>query len=94
MNVAGSVLLGAVLAGGRSRLSGSQPHRDFLAAGFCGGLTTFSTYAVEVVGLARDGHALVAAVYAIASVVTALAGFALGTALGRPARPLIAEGAS
>ena len=46
-------------------------------AGFCGGLTTFSAFAVEVVALAQDGRPVVAGVYVAASLGAGLAAFLL-----------------
>lgn len=41
--------------------------RPFLAAGFCGALTTFSTLQVELIRLGQHGHAGLAAAYLAAS---------------------------
>jgi CrcB protein len=55
--------------------------RAFLAVGVCGGYTTFSTYAAEVVGFATGGRLLAALIYASSSLaiclVAAFAGFHL-----------------
>ena len=53
--------------------------------GFFGAFTTFSTFALDAVGLA-DGRGLVsAAVYVLGSVALGLAAFVFGAWLGRPA---------
>lgn len=84
INVLGSVLLGVLLAAEEPMSERRWWLHDVGAIGFCGGLTTFSTYAVEVVLLARDGRVLLAALYGSASVVAAIAGIALGArAVGR-----------
>jgi CrcB protein len=59
---------------------------DAGAIGFCGGLTTFSTFAVEVVDLTRAGDGTTAAVYAVTSVVAAVAGVLAGAAALRRVR--------
>jgi fluoride exporter len=74
VNVAGSFLLGL--------LAGAAVDGDALAVlgtGFCGGFTTYSAFAVQShrLGPARG------AAYAGATVALALAGCALGFALGR-----------
>ncbi len=80
VNVAGSLLLGMV--------SQLPPHRMnlqiALGTGFCGGLTTFSTFAVEVALLARADDYATGSIYLVASVVLAGGGFLIGRRLPHP----------
>jgi len=64
VNVVGSFLLGAVTAG---RLGGLP--LALVGPGFCGALTTYSTFGYETVRLAEDG----AYVYALANVAASVA---------------------
>ena len=74
INVLGSFVLGALLAG-----TLGWDHRDDWVAlagtGICGGFTTFSTFAYETVALAEDGAPTLAVVNVVASV-----GLSLGAA--------------
>ncbi len=88
MNIAGSLLLGVFLAEEWAHPTRRLVLHDFGGIGFCGGLTTFSTFSVEVVAMARDGDTAVAIVYAIASVVVAIAAVVLGATALRRARAL------
>ncbi len=85
INVAGSAVVGAVLVDGWRR----PQLRDAVAVGFCGGFTTFSTFAVEVAAMLRDGRLAIAAVYVALSVggavIAALAGAAAARRLRVPA---------
>ncbi len=81
VNVVGAFLLGVLLealgrrgpdVGGRQRL------RLLLGAGFLGGFTTYSTLAVDIAGLLRDGHASVGVAYAAGTVVLGLVACTLG----------------
>ncbi len=80
-NTVGCALLAAIVSSPRS-----IPMTDALAIGFCGGLTTFSTLAVESVELADDGRTALAAVYVGASLGAGLTAFLVVRALGRGLR--------
>jgi fluoride exporter len=71
-NVTGSFALGLVLAVVLERLPPTRHVRPFLATGFLGAYTTYSTFAVETDLLAQHGHAGLAAAYAGASVAAGL----------------------
>jgi len=87
VNLTGCFLLGALLAGLAFRSAEPAWVRPFLAVGVLGGYTTYSTFAVEVVGLVDDGSPLLAAGYVLVSVVGGVAAVALGAlALRRAAR--------
>lgn len=83
VNLVGSLLLGVLLAGEWSRPGARVAVHDAGAIGFCGGLTTFSTFAVEVAALVRSGDELTAALYVFSSVGGSIAAVILGAALLR-----------
>ncbi len=82
INVVGSLLLGVLVAQGRSL---SPEARDALGVGFLGGFTTFSTFSLQAVLEADGGRPGTALLYVVASVVlgvgAACAGFYGGRAL-------------
>lgn len=86
LNVGGSVLLGVLLAEEWAHPSARLLLHDAGGIGFCGGLTTFSTFAVEMVDLVRDDELGIAAAYGALSVVLSVAGVLLGAAALRRAR--------
>lgn len=88
INVAGSVLLVVLLAEEPSHPAIRTLLHDGGGIGFCGGLTTFSTFALEVVNLARAGDTAVAATYTAATVVGTLGGVVLGAAALRRVRAM------
>ena len=80
VNVVGSFVIGfyATLTGPDGRVFASPQQRLLVMAGFCGGLTTFSTFSLETFMLMRSGKLLVAVANIGVSVVTWLAAVWLG----------------
>ncbi|NSW58493.1 MAG: fluoride efflux transporter CrcB [Armatimonadetes bacterium] len=56
VNFAGCFLIGLVFALGVERAAISPEFRLLLVTGFLGGLTTFSSYGIETIGLVRDAQ--------------------------------------
>jgi fluoride exporter len=88
INAGGSVVLGVLLAEEWSHPRARLLLHDVGGIGFCGGLTTFSTFSLEVVDLARSGDTSLAVLYAVASVASAILGVTLGAASLRRVRAL------
>ena len=80
VNVAGSLVLGA-LAGAGGALS--TPVYALVGTGFCGALTTYSTFGYETVRLAERKAYRHAAGYVVLSVAAGLGAAALGFAAAR-----------
>jgi len=80
INVSGSLALGFFLALVLSRFPATRYLRPFVASGFLGSYTTYSTFAVETDLLIRNGRAGIAVAYVALSFV---AGFMAGWAGGR-----------
>lgn len=83
VNIAGCFILG-ILTGLTGRAQWLSPDmKALLATGFCGGLTTFSTFMGENFALARNGQVMLLAVYLIISLAVGflmfMAGYLLST---------------
>lgn len=83
VNVSGSFILGVLLTVIVERWPPSRYVRAFAVIGFLGAYTTFSTYTVEAVILAKDHHADIALAYVLASVVAGLVAVYAGMVLAR-----------
>ncbi len=77
VNVGGSALLGFLL-GAQRHLGLPSPVLALLGTGFCGGLTTFSTFGYETLRLLEDGAIGEAGVNVIGSVVAGVLAAWLG----------------
>ena len=82
-NTSGSFALGFVVLVLVERYPPSRHIRAFVATGFLGAFTTFSTLAVETDLLVKDGRAGLGALYAVASLGAGLAAVWAGMRLAR-----------
>jgi CrcB protein len=87
VNVVGCAFIGfvAALTGPEGRLLAPPAVRQFVMPGICGGFTTFSTFGLETLNLARDGDWLKAGANIGGSLLLCLgavwAGYAAGALL-------------
>jgi len=82
-NLSGSFALGLVMAFLLERFPPTRYLRPFVATGFLGAYTTYSTFAVETDLLARNGYVGIALAYSAASLVGGLAAVWIGLSVGR-----------
>lgn len=61
----------------------AEPWRLLLGVGLLGGFTTFSAFSLEMAQMIERGQGMLAAIYAVASVLLALAALGAGLAIGR-----------
>lgn len=78
-NIFGSLLMGLVVGLLAGRF---ESVRLFVAVGFLGGFTTFSSFSAETVALIQNGQIFAASANIIVSVVAGLAACAVGLKIG------------
>ncbi|MEQ8716529.1 MAG: CrcB family protein [Acidimicrobiales bacterium] len=84
VNLAGSLLLGAVIAAWVARPTGEGPHlRLAVTTGFCGALTTFSTLAVDLADRIRSDEWGTALIWGLGSIAAGVAAAIVGAAATR-----------
>ncbi len=83
INVTGSLILGFFLIWSTERALVDQRIKLFLAIGFCGAYTTFSSYAFESFAYFEQGHWGLFATNVLANNVLCLAAVMLGAAMAR-----------
>lgn len=77
-NIIGSLLIGIILGLAAKNETLSPDQTLLLASGFCGGFTTFSTFAYEAHVFLKDGNLFHFSIYAIASFVLGFLAVFLG----------------
>lgn len=85
-NVTGAFLLGYAVTLLHERLPPSTYRRPFVATGFCGALTTFSTLQLELLRMLDGGEWGLALGYAAASLACGFVAVLLATGLARRVR--------
>ena len=80
-NIIGAIIIGAVVS--YADRTGRFPLKlMLLKTGFCGGLTTFSTFSLETFNLIEKGNLLLAGSYIVLSVACSIAGVFIGLKIG------------
>jgi CrcB protein len=82
VNVIGSLILGA-LVGAATRHQVSAAVVALVGTGFCGALTTYSTFGFETIRLVEDGARFYALLNVVASVAAGFGAAVIGYALGQ-----------
>lgn len=85
-NVVGAFLLGYFTTRLQERLPVSAYRRPLLGTGLCGGLTTFSTFQIELLRMLDGGYVGLAVAYALASLAAGFLAVVLATNLVRRTR--------
>ena len=83
VNVAGAFILAWLTTRLAEMVAPTRYWRLLLGTGFCWALTTFSTFQVETIRLARDGHAALGLAYAVTSMAVGMAAAVGATILAR-----------
>jgi CrcB protein len=86
VNLVGCFLLGYFVTRLQERLPITAYRRPLLGTGICGGLTTFSTFQLELLRMLDRGEIALAVLYGAASVAAGFVGVTLATALVRRAK--------
>jgi CrcB protein len=86
VNVAGALMLAWLTTRLTEMVAPTRYWRFLLGTGFCGALTTFSTFQIEVIELAREGSAPLAAAYAVVSLTAGMLVAAAATVAARRRR--------
>jgi CrcB protein len=86
INVVGCLLLGYLITRLQERLPITAYRRPLLGTGFCGALTTFSTFQVELLQMLDRGAVGTAVAYAALSIGAGFAGVLFGSAAVRRGR--------
>jgi CrcB protein len=91
VNVVGALILGAVTTLVLERWPPTRYVRPLVGIGFCGGLTTFSTWMVDATQLVDNHHVMTAVGYLVGTLVAGLVALYVGVAgvrvSNREARP-------
>ena len=83
VNIIGSFILGFAVALFWSKTSVHDSVKLAVTVGFCGGLTTFSTFSWETFDLIKQGDYLLAILYAFVSVLVCVLAVSLGAFLSK-----------
>ena len=83
VNILGSIILGILIFGFDEHGNLSSTLKLFIGVGFCGGLTTFSTFSFETFNLLKNTEFLLAGINILLNVTLTLVGIYIGYLITR-----------
>lgn len=86
VNLCGAAILGWLVTRLSEQVAPTRLWRPFLGTGLCGALTTYSTFQVETIRLAKHGHLGLAVEYVLVSLVLGMVLAVGGSVLARQHR--------
>ena len=89
VNIIGSFILGLAYTVFINKADIPDYIKFAVSVGFCGGLTTFSTFSLETYNLIKQGELLQAFMYILLSVITCLFAVSLGVQAGNHLNKII-----
>ena len=83
VNILGSLLIGLFIGYLGKYFPENHPLKFLLIVGFCGGFTTFSSFALENYNLLQNNNQITAYIYMAASIVLTISAVGLGSYLSK-----------
>lgn len=83
VNIIGSLILGFTIALFWNKTHFHDTLKVAITVGFCGGLTTFSTFSWETFDLIKNGEIVLAMLYAFISILVCILAISLGAFLSK-----------
>ena len=82
-NILGCLIVGLIMGWAIKNNQMNSPQTILFATGFCGGLTTFSTFAYENVNLIKSGDISTFLIYTLVSIVIGFSSILIGIQLAK-----------
>jgi len=82
VNILGSFIIGLAISFFLHKTGIPQAYKLAITVGFCGGLSTFSSFSIEVLNMLKDGDYLRSFIYVILSIIICFAAAFIGLKTG------------